>query len=78
LNLYQGGLYLNQSHGNEGFNPLYFSANFQTLVLEVIEPPPGEPEDKDACKNGGWELYGFKNQGACVSYLQSNENAGKR
>ena len=39
------------------------------------------PDDKDACKKGGWELYtslDFKNQGACVSYLQSNEKAGKR
>jgi len=39
------------------------------------------PDDKDACKKGGWELYtslDFKNQGACVSYLMSNEKAGKR
>lgn len=75
-NLFEGvSLSLNQSHGNEGFNPLWFSANFQTVTLELA---PGEPEDKDACKNGGWESYGFKNQGACVSYLMSNENAGKR
>lgn len=39
------------------------------------------PDDKDACKKGGWELFeslDFKNQGACVSYLESNERAGKR
>ena len=25
------------------------------------------PSSKDACKNGGWQLGGYKNQGACVS-----------
>lgn len=25
--------------------------------------------DEDQCKHGGWKNYGFKNQGACVSYL---------
>lgn len=39
------------------------------------------PESLNDCKNGGWESFSnptFKNQGACVSYVQSNENAGKR
>lgn len=35
--------------------------------------------DKNICKNGGWKLYTtvptFKNQGDCVSYVQSNANA---
>ena len=35
------------------------------------------PANTDACKKGGWEAYGFPNQGACVSYLQANGNAGK-
>jgi choice-of-anchor C domain-containing protein len=33
---------------------------------------------KDLCKNNGWQTYPehtFKNQGDCVSYFQSNENA---
>ena len=25
---------------------------------------------KDDCKNGGWQSYGFKNQGQCVSSLR--------
>lgn len=32
---------------------------------------------KDDCKDGGWETYGFTNQGECVSALQANPNAGK-
>jgi hypothetical protein len=27
---------------------------------------------KTSCKNGGWEAYGFANQGACVSAVVSN------
>lgn len=41
----------------------------------------GPPTSKDQCKKDGWKTFDnptFKNQGACVSYLQSNEKAGKR
>ena len=27
------------------------------------------PATKDACKNGGWKAFGFKNQGQCVKYV---------
>ena len=36
------------------------------------------PTNKDQCKNGGWMKFNtpaFKNQGDCVSYVQSNPNA---
>jgi hypothetical protein len=32
----------------------------------VSEPPPEGPEDKQACKKGGYEEFGFKNQGQCI------------
>lgn len=38
----------------------------------------GPPTDKNQCKNGGWAAFNnpaFKNQGDCVSYVQSNPNA---
>lgn len=38
----------------------------------------GPPTNKDACKNGGWKTFNspvFKNQGDCVSWVQSSENA---
>jgi glycine rich protein len=35
-------------------------------VLGGEEPPPTEPEDKQACKKGGWKDFGFKNQGQCI------------
>ncbi len=36
------------------------------------------PTAKESCKNGGWTSFNnpfFKNQGDCVSYVQSNSNA---
>lgn len=43
--------------------------------LYFVKPNPSE---KSECKNGGWENFSslnFKNQGDCVSWLESNENA---
>lgn len=43
----------------------------------TVEVPGCAPETKDDCKKGGWEAFGFRNQGQCVSSVQANENAGK-
>lgn len=40
--------------------------------------PGGSPTNKDQCKNSGWKIFTsptFKNQGDCVSYVQSNPHA---
>lgn len=45
------------------------------------EPEPVVPTSKDDCKQGGWmslvnaDGSSFKNQGQCVSYVQSNANS---
>lgn len=39
------------------------------------------PMTKEECKSGAWKSFsalGFENQGNCISYVVSNENAGKR
>lgn len=35
---------------------------------------PRNPVTADACKNGGWAAYGFKNQGECVSFVQTGKD----
>ncbi|HLS45749.1 MAG TPA: hypothetical protein VK045_09970 [Ornithinicoccus sp.] len=30
----------------------------------------------DICKNGGWEGYGYRNQGQCIASVVANENSG--
>lgn len=54
-----------------------------TVDNKIIVTPPVDiclrPYDKDDCKKGGWALmgdgYNFKNQGDCVSFLESAFNA---
>ncbi|WP_256841910.1 hypothetical protein [Ornithinimicrobium cryptoxanthini] len=31
---------------------------------------------KDICKKGGWEGYGYKNQGQCIASVVANKNSG--
>lgn len=47
------------------------------VIRVVVDNTPDLPTDPSECKKGGWESFGdmFKNQGDCVSYLNSNENA---
>lgn len=52
-------------------------------VTPTLTPTPtpvlvGPPTDKEACKKDGWMTFNnpaFKNQGDCVSYVQSSPNA---
>jgi hypothetical protein len=30
-----------------------------------------DPINKDECKNGGWEAYGFSNQGRCIQFVNT-------
>lgn len=50
----------------------------RTFVLEapVVEPPaPTDPENKNQCKKGGWEDFGFKNQGQCVRFAETGKDS---
>ena len=54
-----------------------------TAEVSVAPPPPTPttPTDKDQCKDGGWQTFAdskFKNQGQCVSSVQSNEKTNKK
>lgn len=67
-----------------------FDGNVDALIInddvydfELDEPvvEPVVPQNMNECKKDGWKTFSnptFKNQGACVSYVQSNEKAGKR
>ncbi len=58
------------------FNPR--SGDRLTQLFSIIQ---NVPMDKDECKRGGYKEFtepAFRNQGQCVSYVQANEQAGKR
>ena len=33
--------------------------------------PEDDPETVEDCKNGGWEAYGFRNQGQCIRFVKT-------
>ena len=60
-------------NGNSGGSSGGKFDNFSIIADSILT-------DKDQCKGDGWKMFSnptFKSQGECVSYLESNENAGK-
>ena len=49
-------------------------ALLQDDIAELKDPStaPDEPESKEQCRNGGWEDFGFDNQGQCVADVASD------
>lgn len=37
-------------------------------------PAPSNPTSREQCKNGGWQAFGFKNQGQCVSFVETGKD----
>jgi len=62
----------------------WFATNaFEFLAIDNsrLTVKVGPPTDKELCKKDGWKAFNnpvFKNQGACVSYVESNYHANKR
>ena len=55
--------------------PGYFGPALDNVSVDEVLT---SPTTKDQCKNGGWMTFNnptFKNQGDCVSYVQSSVNA---
>ena len=34
-----------------------------------------DPQTKEDCKNGGWEMYGFANQGLCIQFVNTGRDS---
>ncbi len=47
------------------------------LTITYVEEPeePEEPTSKLDCKDGGWEQYGFRNQGQCVRFVETGKDS---
>ncbi|MDP3880895.1 MAG: hypothetical protein Q8Q32_01795 [bacterium] len=64
--------------GPEEENPF---VNWNTIEVEGCpdddpEPPTVDnPETKADCKNGGWEAMGFRNQGQCIRYVNTDQDS---
>jgi hypothetical protein len=40
-----------------------------------VEVPGCSPEVISDCKNGGWEDFGFRNQGQCIRYVNTGQDS---
>ena len=40
-----------------------------------VEVPGCFPETKEDCMDGGWEAFGFKNQGQCVRFIETGQDS---
>ena len=36
---------------------------------------PNNPTTKDDCRNGGWERFGFRNQGQCIRFVNTGQDS---
>lgn len=41
----------------------------------TISPADADPQNKDQCKNGGWESFGFSNQGECIKFVNTGRDS---
>jgi len=48
--------------------PSYENLGFTGDIVVIDAPPP--PTSKDQCTSGGWQQFGFKNQGQCVRFVR--------
>ena len=60
-----------------GIVSLQAATYFDNLRITYVGTGPGSgnnPTSQDQCKKGGWELYGFKNQGQCVKFVETGKD----
>lgn len=69
-------------HIATGNGSIYVSAGYGTTgsvnvneTFEPTPPPPSQPTTKEQCLKGGWQGFGFSNQGQCVRYVQTGKDS---
>lgn len=55
----------------DAFNTAGAQARTYSMNAKVTATSP------EICKDGGWEAYGYKNQGQCIASVVANDHAGK-
>jgi hypothetical protein len=42
------------------------------LIMKLVAADPSTKED---CKRGGWQSYGFQNQGQCIRFVETDKDS---
>ncbi len=48
---------------------------YKATVEHCVPTAPASPTEKDQCKNGGWENFGFRNQGQCIRFVNTGQDS---
>jgi hypothetical protein len=51
-----------------------FNSGSYLSSAELFMPP--SPKNKTDCKDGGWQNFGFENQGHCVAFVNHSQGGG--
>lgn len=73
-----GGSYTFNVQAGDTYGFRFGGSNFDSdsrLLGTFRVDLPESPTSKAACKNGGWEAYGFRNQGQCVSFVETGHDS---
>jgi hypothetical protein len=49
--------------------------DFDWTPFPVGPLPPTDPTTRDDCKDGGWERFGFRNQGQCIRFVNTGQDS---
>lgn len=50
-------------------------APFHQFDNIALDPVDLQPQTKDDCRNGGWDEFGFRNQGQCVRFVETAKDS---
>ena len=63
------------ANGNFGCGAGAYSCNPAGVVFGGSLSFQADPLTKDECKDGGWENFGFSNQGQCVRFVETGKDS---
>jgi hypothetical protein len=63
------------ANGNFGCGSGAYSCNPAGVVFGGSLSFQGNPATKDECKNGGWVIFAFENQGQCVRFIETGKDS---
>lgn len=59
-------------------NAGWYGDNSGSLSVDIYSctpDAPADPTEKNQCKKGGWEEFGFKNQGQCIRFVNTGQDS---
>lgn len=59
----------------DGTDPVNVTQSGGGISTNPSFGPPANPASMDDCKNGGWQRFGFRNQGLCIQFVTTGKDS---